>query len=316
MVWSPFLTEHSVSDSDEPDDCSVTSEEDETISNISENETGVETSGNETTTSDSLPNNIFDMQFNQLQNLVDSIQDEREYDEPPNSPDEGSVTDHPLMPNNELEVAQDDVLQADQDDENEAHGGIDEEFDQHKPKKGDRIDFLCPKQSIWLQATLTSDGMKRYGGHNHNYRLDNGDLGGVDLLPGTAWTHPLQVLQADDQLDAVDDQLDAVDEEPGPVDPHNNAFEDGPVHNPLQMAFPEVRNLNDVLPLSSTPMPTTSTANASRSRLYAHRPLLPMEIDESPLHRPSGSRIQQAMVRRADQVRKLLSRSSSDSSAS
>ena len=105
---------------------------------------------------------------------------------------------------------------------------------------------------------------------------------------------------------------------PLPLDPHNEAFDVGPVDNPLNMPFPEVQNLVNVLPLSSTPLQSPDTTDASRPKLSAVRPrgFLPMEIDNSPLHRSSGSRIQQAMTQRADQVRKLLSKSSSDSSTS
>ena len=68
-----------------------------------------------------------------------------------------------------------------------------------------------------------------------------------------------------------------------------------------------------MLPLSSTPAPAVPAVDG---RLSAIRPrgLLPMEIEDSPLHRPQGSRIQEALSRRANQVRRILSRHSSDSS--
>ena len=31
--------------------------------------------------------------------------------------------------------------------------------------------------------------MKRYGGNYYNYKLDEGGLGGVYLVPGKSWTH-------------------------------------------------------------------------------------------------------------------------------
>jgi hypothetical protein len=80
------------------------------------------------------------------------------------------------------------------------------------------IDEGCSKQPILLEATFISGGMKRYGGHDHNYKLENGELGVVDLIPGIARTH------ADD-----------TEEETRPVDPHNDAFE-------------QVQNRDDVLP--------------------------------------------------------------------
>ena len=125
-VWSPFLTEHSISDSDDTEDCFITSEDDETNSDSSQNGIGVDISDNSTSIGNSVPDKILDMQFNQLQDLVDSIQDEREYATPPeeedhnsDSPDDGSVTDHPLMPHNDVDVAQNDVLQTVHNEQNE-----------------------------------------------------------------------------------------------------------------------------------------------------------------------------------------------------
>ena len=84
------------------------------------------------------------------------------------------------------------------------------------------------------------------------------------------------------------------------------------VDYPLNMPFPEVQSLENILPLSSTP---NSSLALPPARLSSVRPrgLLPLEIEESPLHQQSSSRIQSAISKRADQVRKLLSKSNSDS---
>ena len=94
------------------------------------------------------------------------------------------------------------------------------------------------------------------------------------------------------------------------IDLHNKAIP--VVDNPLNMPFPEVQSLENILPLSSTP---NSSLALPLARLSSVRPrgLLPLEIEESPLHQQSSSRIQSAISKRADQVRKLLSKSSSDS---
>ena len=159
-----------------------------------------------------------------------------------------------------------------QDEDNIA---ADEHSDQHKPRKGDRIAFFSTKEDAWLHVTLTSVGMKRYGGHYHNYVLDDGTLGGVDLIPGTSWTHLSQDLGEnvpdDNEYVATtaeisppnDDNVDVATT--AEIDPHNEAFEDPGVHNPLNIPFPKVQSLDMVLPLSSTP--NVSTSAPPRPRL-------------------------------------------------
>ena len=96
---------------------------------------------------------------------------------------------------------------------------------------------------------------------------------------------------------------------------HETAFaEETPRNLQLSMPFPDVQNLEHVLPLTSTPL------QQSKKRLSDVRPrgLLPMEFEDSPLastSSPTPSRFQQAVVRRARQVRKVLSgdKDSSDS---
>ena len=97
------------------------------------------------------------------------------------------------------------------------------------------------------------------------------------------------------------------------LNPHDNPIR--VVDNPLNIPFPEVQTFDDILPLSSTPL---SSIHRQSARLSSVRPrgLLPLEIEESPVPHLSGSRIQAALSRRSDQVRKLLSKSKSDSSSS
>ena len=84
-------------------------------------------------------------------------------------------------------------------------------------------------------------------------------------------------------------------------------------------SYNEVRNLELVLPLISTPTPdsaSSAVAGHSRPCLSALRPrgMLPMEMD-TPQSSGSPSRFQKAMRNRAQQVHKVLSRTkkSSDS---
>ena len=122
---------------------------------------------------------------------------------------------------------------------------------------------------------------------------------------------PQHSVEEDNVVDDLVQVYGDAEEDHVEVDHHNEALR--VVDNPLQMAFPEVLNLEDMLPLSSTPAQGVPAING---RLSAIRPrgLLPMEIEDSPLHRPHGSRIQDALARRATQVRRILSRHSSDSS--
>ena len=89
-----------------------------------------------------------------------------------------------------------------------------------------------------------------------------------------------------------------------------------PQDDQLSIPFKKVRNMDNVLPLTSTPLvpipeSLQGAAGHSRPRLSGVRPrgLLPNEMD-TPEPRPSAgpSRIKQAMVRRARQVKAALSR--------
>ena len=114
------------------------------------------------------------MQFNELRGLVDEIQETSRYDTSATE-DLHENENQDAIANPKEEIAEQVLLDANE-----------ENFDQHKPKKHDRISFFCKNRSEWLTVTLTSAGIKRYGGHYCNYELDDGTKGGVDLLPGTA----------------------------------------------------------------------------------------------------------------------------------
>ena len=317
--WSPFLHDQLSSESEDLGDSSATSDEDETDSS-SDDDIACDLSDNSTRTTESEPDNIFDMQFNQLQGLVNSVNEIQR--------NGTNSTEDSLPPNGQLE---DTVVTT--DDLNEAPGEInaenveDELFDQLNndlydphgqnpsamPNPGDKIAFLDtniePPIIVWAKVIPMFKTMqKRWPGWYNIIREGTTQESSVDLSV-VRW----KVLS-----NASSDNVGIEEAVAGPVevDHHNAALR--VVDNPLQIPFPEVRNFDDILPLSSTPSSENPAVDLQRARLSAVRPrgLLPMEIEESPLHRPSGSRIQQALTRRADQVRKILSRSSSDSSTS
>ena len=91
---------------------------------------------------------------------------------------------------------------------------------------------------------------------------------------------------------------------------HETAFTEEAQTSRLHMPMPEVRNLNLVLPLTSTPLDDLNNQPSGRSktRLSDVRPrgLLPLEFEDSPLARPGKSRIRDAIVRRARSVQKAI----------
>jgi hypothetical protein len=90
-----------------------------------------------------------------------------------------------------------------------------------------------------------------------------------------------------------------------------------PLHIPLDMPFPDVQNLDNVLPLTSTPL------DQSKKRLSDIRPrgLLPMEsmqFEDSPLastSKTTPSLFQQALVKRARQLKKAFTGDQGSSSS-
>ena len=92
---------------------------------------------------------------------------------------------------------------------------------------------------------------------------------------------------------------------------HETAFtEEKQVSPHLHMPMPEVRNLDLVLPLTSTLREDfeNQTSGRSKSRLSEIRPRgpLPMEFEDSPVARPGPSRIRDAIARRARSVQKAI----------
>ena len=91
---------------------------------------------------------------------------------------------------------------------------------------------------------------------------------------------------------------------------HETAFTEEAQASHLHMPMPEVRNLDLVLPLTSTPLEDyrNQPSGRSKSRLSDIRPrgLLPMEFEDSPLGRPGQSRIRDAITRRARSVQKAI----------
>ena len=96
---------------------------------------------------------------------------------------------------------------------------------------------------------------------------------------------------------------------------HNEGFEmeNAPQSQHLNMPFEKVMNLNNVLPLTSTPTPDPQT----RPRVSAVRRMLPLEIEEPSPSRSSStpSRIRQAIQKRATKIKELFP-GSKDSSGS
>ena len=98
---------------------------------------------------------------------------------------------------------------------------------------------------------------------------------------------------------------------------HNKAFAEETEPPPqLDMAMPEVRRLDHVLPLTSTPEEQENHGSGrAKSRLSDIRPrgLLPMEFQDSPLGRPGPSRIRDAITKRAINIQKAIFKSADSS---
>ena len=162
-------------------------------------------------------------------------------------------------------------------------------YDQHTPRKNDQVSFLYEKENIWVQVTLTSNGLKRYGGTYFNYITTEGKTGGVNLVPGSAWTH-LHRSNAGCDISLENERLD---------DPLNEAFatpdasrplvlpfplDKTPTNegmsNPLNMKFPRVYTYENVLPITSTPEDSIPPLGKQKLSLVRPRGLLPLEFDQ------------------------------------
>ena len=193
---------------------------------------------------------------------------------------------------------------------------IDTNYDQHIPKKHDRISFLHDKNNTWMQVTLTSNGIKRYGGSYYNYVTADGNTGGVNLVPGSAWTHLPQALGGNDSI-----------EQERMSNPLNDAFAtlnisnqlnlrvptsrrtaSTDISNPLNMPFPRVLNYENILPLTSTPQEATFTQEKRRQSLVRHQGFLPTKLDDVNSSKQGGSSHRGAREA-ATQVKRLFSSS-------
>ena len=202
------------------------------------------------------------------------------------------------------------------DESDEELYDITAENPQTTPKQGDLIKFLNkdvnPPSLITAEVThIYKSVQKKYPGWCNIQREDFLFETSVDLL-NTRWKFLRRNLSETSLEDASENEASAT-----PSEAFNNAMEgEVPQDDQLSIPFKKVRNMENVLPLTSTPMvpipeSLQGAAGHSRPRLSGVRPrgLLPNEMD-TPEPRPSAcpSRIKQAMVRRARQVKAALSR--------
>ena len=101
---------------------------------------------------------------------------------------------------------------------------------------------------------------------------------------------------------------------------HDKAFStETPENEQLPIPFPEVLNLDHVLPLTSTPASSTTPLTQIPQRLNAVRPrgFLPMEFEDSPLApSPTRSRLKKVMHDGAKHLKKVLALDEKNSSNS
>ena len=147
-----------------------------------------------------------------------------------------------------------------------------------KPIPGDRIayiDFAVQPPRL-IHATISlmyRTVQKKYPGW-FNVLREDGSQGSI-RLDDRRWRFVI------DETEGVVQDVQDVEEE----NSHDDAFaEETPLHNHLPTPFPEVQNLNNVLPLTSTPE-ELHPPKPPRQRLSDVRPrgLLPMAFEDSPL---------------------------------
>ena len=95
--------------------------------------------------------------------------------------------------------------------------------------------------------------------------------------------------------------------------------EAAPANDHLSIPFPEVQNLDRVLPLTSTPASSTTPVAHFPQRTCSVRPrgLLPMEFEDSPLASGSNqpSRYKRALAEKARQIQRAITRRVDDASS-
>ena len=301
-TWTPFKTVTTVSESDSETECSDTVGDDDTDS-TSYIESEVETPSREIITS---PEDTFDIQVNN--DLFNNEIREEELNDVNESNDDETE-------NNETatkEISQED--NADLLDPNGVNPPV-------MPEPGDNIIYydtnVIPPVIVHAKVTPMYKTMKKKWPGWYNVLKENSTKESSVNLDAIRWKFAFDSNNDDDTSEGAtnvpDEQGDTSRKSNiGNVDPHNKAI--SVVDNPMNMPFPEVQSLENILPLTSTPI-TSGVPPPARLSSVRPRGLLPLEIEESPLHQQSSSRIQLAISRRADQMKKLLSKSNSDSSS-
>ena len=116
-----------------------------------------------------------------------------------------------------------------------------------------------------------------------------------------------------DESDIREDSKQTDNDQEKDTEVHEAAFhEEVPLHDHLAMPFNEVLNMENILPLTSTPT-SSNVPNAhfpQRTSSVRPRGLLPMEFEDSPLGSTSKtpSRYKKALADRAKEVKKLFTK--------
>ena len=125
----------------------------------------------------------------------------------------------------------------------------------------------------------------------------------------------------DEANDHKGDSTHSIDDKQEVTETHEVAFhEEVPLHNHLSMPFNDVQNLENILPLTSTPASTHAPAAHFPQRTSSVRPrgFLPMEFEDSPLGSPSKppSRYKKALAEKAKKIQKAFSKYTADDDSS
>ena len=191
------------------------------------------------------------------------------------------------------------------------------------PLAGEKISFIDfdarpPKIVHATIALMYKTVQRKYPGWLNIQRDDHTTESSVNLQ-NVRWKfselqHGTNPEHDDTDSTYIVEDLDEIDNE------HEACNEGSELENPppsqLTMPFDKVQNLDNVLPLTSTPISSHSNA---RPRISAVRPrgMLPLEIEEPCSSRSTStpSRIKQAIQKRATQIKELfpVTKDSSDS---
>ena len=297
--WKPFQETSTSSDSDQDSRITLTSESDETDYN---SETDLEENSPDVAST-------FDIQFN----LNDPLNNEIREEETENEEENDTRTVQEEAYNDSVETMIDPVEETNQEETFDYYQDLLDPNGHNPlimPNPGENIIYydtnVVPPEIVHAKVTPMFKTMKRKWPDWFNVLVKGSTKETSVNLSIIRWkfaTYEEESIEDVDDLNKTDPTLNQ----------HDNPIR--VVDNPLNMPFPEVQSLDNILPLSSTPL---SSLPQQQARISSVRPrgLLPMEIEDSPLHRPSGSRLQEALLRRSNQVKKILSKSKSDSSSS